>query len=166
MRREEALRKADRIARTVREGKVPYGVLQVVLYGSVARGDDSRGDVDLYIQLDRSSVPVEELYAEARGARGVGYKLRAALKAQPQEHVTLQWGLEPWEEHRLRFTKPEEVEGSLERRVAGLDLTLVSHRKAKQQWERSAKKRKVKPFEWPPKGVVLYEAPSQAINSQ
>ncbi len=162
MKRSEALRKADRVAKTVAEGKVPYRVLQVVLYGSVARGDEAPNDVDLYLQLDQSSVPVLDLYAEVRGARGVGFRLRASLKAKPQEHVTLQWGFEPWTEHRMKFTKPHEVEESLRRHVAGLDLNLVSHRRDKEQWERSAHKRKAKPFEWPPRGIVLYEAPTLA----
>ena len=157
MEHEEALRRVDRIVRTVREGKVPYRVLQVVLYGSVAKGAERPADVDVYVQLDNYSVPGEDLYREMTG-RYVTRQLRRALLKDPRERVDIQWGPEPWDKKRLDFVEPDEVERAHAVRVSQLDLSLKTHRQAKARLDKSLTKvRSRPPFEWPPTGEILYE---------
>ncbi len=139
-------------------GKLPYRVLQLVLYGSTAKGAENPNDVDLYAQLDRTSVPEENMANEIfHPSSGIGATLRKALKEAPHDRVVIQWGWDPWEEHRLTFVKPEEIDRSLRQRVGELDMGFVSHRRAKAAWERSVAKRKSTPTEWPPHGVVLFD---------
>lgn len=160
MRREEAVAKAERVVEAVRAGRVPYRVLQVVLYGSAARGDPNPNDVDLYIQLEVDSVPFEDTYREITygGKGGVGEKLRKALKLSKGERVSIIYDFVPWDQHVRLFVKPEEVDKVAQENIARLDLNLKTHRQAKRRIEKSAAKRHVKPFGWPPEAIVLYLA--------
>ncbi len=158
MKREAAVRKVEQAVHAVCEGKVPYRVLQFVLYGSTAKGAENPNDVDLYVQLDPASVPEVDIVSEIfYPSGGIGTKLRRALKEKPHDRVIIQWGFEPWEEYRLKFVKPEEVDQNLHGMVGGLDLDLASHRRVKGAWERSVAKRRARPTEWPPLGVVLFD---------
>ena len=118
-----------------------------MLYGSVAKGAERPGDVDVYLQLDIYSIPGEDFYREMTDHL-VTRKLRKALLGDPRERVEIHWGPEPWEKKRLKFVGPDEVERAHAARVAGLDLSLATHRRAKERMERSlAKVHSRPPFE-------------------
>jgi len=154
---EEARAKVERIVRAIEAGKAPYRVVQAVLYGSAAKGDPNPQDVDIYLQLDQSTVPFDDSWVEMTGqSGGVSTKLRRTLKASKAERVSIQWSNEPWEAHRKKFPKPEEVEKSTRERIDELDPSFKSHARAKKRLEKSAEKRQQKPTEWPPFGVVIY----------
>lgn len=141
----------------IEDGKVPYLVVQAVLYGSAAKGDANPQDVDIYLQSDQSTIPFDDSWIEVTGqSGGVATKLRRALRATKAERVSIEWSSEPWEEHREKFPKLEEVEESTRERIAKLDLSFKSHTRAKMRLEKSAEKRQRKPTEWPPYGVVIY----------
>src|SRR6266508_1309543 len=132
MKLEDARRKVGRIVRTIEDGKVPYRVVQAVLYGSAAKGDPYPQDVDIYLQLDHTTIPFDDTWPEVTGqSGGVSTKLRQALKATKAERVSIQWGNESWEEHRTKFPKPEEVDKSAQERIAELNLSLKSHAQVK-----------------------------------
>ncbi len=153
----DARQKVERIVRTIESGRLPYRVVQAVLYGSAAKGDANPQDVDIYVQLDSSTIPEDDLMEElTRRSGSVSTKLHKALKTNNAERVSIQWGNERWEEYRMKFTKPDEIEARLKDRMSELDLTLKSHARAKRRMEKSVKKRKVKPTEWPPFGVIIY----------
>ena len=61
MKLEDARRKMERIVRAIEDGKVPYRVVQAVLYGSAAKGDPNPQDVDIYLQLDQSTIPYDDV---------------------------------------------------------------------------------------------------------
>lgn len=81
MKLEEARRKVEHVVRAIEDDKVPYRVVQAVLYGSAAKGDANPQDVDIYLQLDQSMIPYDDVWIEvtAQGG-GVSAKLRRALK--------------------------------------------------------------------------------------
>ena len=163
MKLEEALTRANRVVEAIKAKRAPYHVLQVVLYGSTARGDPNPNDVDLYVQLDINSVPWEdrdqELFNSGKG--GTGTKLRKALKSSQGERLSITFDFVPWEQHIRNFVRPEDVDKVAKENIAKLDPTLKTYARTKARIEKSAAKRRTKPFEWPPQGIVLYEVPSE-----
>lgn len=160
MKREIALAKVDSILRVIKEGHLPYRVLQLVLYGSTAKGDQNPNDVDIYIQLDKDSVPKEEGLSEVfrgYGKGDVSKNLRKVLKENKTERVSIQWDFISWEEHSQHFVKPEEIENVAMENISELNLSFKTHQQAKNRILKSVSKRSKKPIEWPPKGIVLYE---------
>ncbi len=162
MRRLEALTKLKRVVRTIEEGKVPYKVEEVTVYGSVVEGEERVRDLDLYIQLDRESVPVEDLLQEIFGGHGqsAGTQLRMALKESNQERIEIRWEFEPWETRREKFAKPEEIDRQVDARLAelttGEDEEPKSWTEHKTRLEKHREKVKTKGYEWPPHGIVVY----------
>jgi len=157
MKLEDARRKVERIVRAIEDGKIPYRVVQAVLYGSAAKGDANPQDVDIYLQLDQSTIPYDDVWIEVTGqSGGFSTRLRRALKATEAERVSIQWGSKPWEEHRMAFPKLEDVEITTRERIAELDPSFKSHARARARLKKSAEKRQRAPTEWPPFGVVIY----------
>ncbi len=162
MRRLEALMKLKRVLRTIEEGKVPYRVEEVTVYGSVVEGEKRVRDLDLYIQLDQESVPEEDLLQELFGGHGrsAGTQLRMALKESNQERIEIQWEFEPWEARREKFAKPEEIDRQVDARLAelttGEDEEPKSWTEHKTRLEKHREKVKTKGYEWPPHGIVVY----------
>ncbi len=173
MQRLEALTKLKRVVRTIEEGKVPYKVEEVTVYGSVVEGEERVRDLDLYIQLDRESVPEEDLLEEVFGGHGrsVGTQLRMALKESNQERIEIQWEFEPWETRREKFAKPEEIDRQVDKRLAelttGEDEEPKTWTEHKTRLEKHREKVKAKGYEWPPRGIVVYRRhgkPDQTVD--
>ncbi len=162
MRSSEALTTLKRVLRTIEEGKVPYKVEEVTVYGSVVEGEKRVRDLDLYIQLDRESVPEEDLLQEIFGGHGrsAGTRLRMALKQSRQERIEIQWEFEPGETRREKFTKPEEIDRQVDARLAelttGEDEEPKSWTEHKTRLEKHREKVKAKGYGWPPRGIVVY----------
>ncbi len=162
MQRLEALTKLKRVLRTIEAGKVPYRVEEVTVYGSVVEGEERVRDLDLYIQLDRESVPEEDLLQEVFGGHGqsASTQLRMALKQSNQERIEIQWEFEPWETRREKFAKPEEIDRQVDERLAelttGEDEEPKSWTEHKTRLEKQREKVKAKGYEWPPRGIVVY----------
>lgn len=157
MRLPEAHEKVERIVGAIERGGLPYKIVMAVLYGSAAKGDPNPQDVDLYLQLDWATVPEEDVWEElTRRSGSVSTRLNKALKLRNSERVSIQWGTRPWEEYRMQFIKPDEIESQLTDRMSSLDPDLKTHARAKRRLEKSIDKRKVKATEWPPFGIVVY----------
>ncbi len=162
MQRLEALTKLKRVLRTIEEGKVPYRVEEVTVYGSVVEGEERVRDLDLYIQLDLESVPEQDLLQEIFGGHGrsAGTQLRMALKESNQERIEIQWEFEPWETRREKFAKPEEIDRQVDGRLAelttGEDEEPKSWKEHKTRLEKHREKVRAKGYEWPPRGIVVY----------
>lgn len=58
---------------------------------------------------------------------GISTKLNKALKTSKGERVSIQWGNEPWEKHRMKFVKPDDIEARRKDRMTELDDSLKSH---------------------------------------
>ncbi len=157
MRLPEAHEKVERILGAIERGGLPYKIVRAVLYGSTAKRDPNPRDVDLYLQLDWATVPEEDVWDElTRRSGSVSTKLNKTLKLRNSERVSIQWGTQPWEEYRMQFIKPDEIESRLTERMSSLDPDLKTHARAKRRLEKSIDKRKVKATEWPPFGIVVY----------
>src|SRR5438876_10309992 len=90
MKLSEAREKVERIVNAIEKGAVPYRPVQVVLYGSAAKDEPEPQDVDLYVQLDRDSVPEEDVWQELTHQGGsVSTKLNKALKLRNSERVSI-----------------------------------------------------------------------------
>lgn len=154
MDRKSALEKLRRIVAAVKDGKAPYRVLEIAVYGSVAQGEEKVRDLDLYFQLDRDSVPGPDLYDELVGlGTGVESRLRRALKKYPQERVDITWGWPPWEKRREDFAGPEDID-----RLTDELLVRSTQPKARARLERQREKVKAKGYERPVPGIVVYRS--------
>ncbi len=159
---EPALKKLGRVVAAVERGEAPYSVLEIAVYGSVARGEEKVADLDLYFQLDRESVPGEDLLRETLPSSGPGVlkRLRKALKKYPQERVEITWGFDPWERQREDFARPEDIDHRVDEELARLDRQdgelPKSWKEARARLERRRQKVKAKEYEWPAPGIVVY----------
>ncbi len=168
MERLKALEKLDRVVTTITEGSIPYDVLELAVYGSVVKEEEKVGDLDLYLQLDKDSVPGEDLLCEVSPWMGPGVekKLRAALKEYPQERIQVSWGFDPWEKRRDSFVKVEDVDrqvdGEIDRLTWPEGEEPKSWREARARLERQREKVKAKDYEWPPHGIVVYKRGGKA----
>ncbi len=165
MDRKSALEKLRRVVEVVERGELPYVVLEIAVYGSVARGEEKVNDLDLYLQLERESVPVEDILGDAKPSWGPGAlkRLRKALKKYPQERIEITWRFDPWETHRREgFARLEDIDRRTDEELARFS---PPDGELPQRWKdhmarlgRQREKVKAKGYEWPVPGIVVYRA--------
>ncbi len=165
MDRDSALEKLRRVVAAVDRGEAPYVVLEIAVYGSVARGEEKVNDLDLYLELERKSVPVEHILGDAKPSWGPGAlkRLRKVLKKSPQERIDITYGFNPWETHRREaFAKPEDIDRRTDEELARFsppDGELPKRWKDHMaRLERQREKVKAKGYEWPVPGIIVYRA--------